>query len=69
MVLDNLPPMESILKQFDPPTLNNSREIVKSLLLRFKRNPSEMLAQKLEAYGIAVDFLDGDLEASPRGGK
>lgn len=58
--------MESILRQFPPAWVNNSREIVKEKLLRFKKYPSERLTQELEQLGITVDFTD-DWGNGPRG--
>lgn len=64
MVVCNLSVMEStlasVLAEYPSSSVNNSRAIIKDALLAFKKAPSEHLAQKLEAYGITVDWSDGD---------
>ena len=59
--------MEEILKDFPPSSQNNARSIIKEKLERFKKFPSERLAQELESYGIAVDFQESDWGNGPRG--
>lgn len=47
-----------ILKDFDPDT--NAREIIKYALDKFKKTPSMYWANKLEQYGVMVDFDNYD---------
>lgn len=43
-----------ILKGFDPNT--SAREIIRHALDRFRKSPSMYWAQRLEEYGVQVDF-------------
>lgn len=46
----------NILKDYPPSYVNNSREIVKYYLEKFKKSPSMYWANKLESLGVIVDF-------------
>lgn len=46
--------------QFPPRTVNNSRSIARGVLEKFKKQPSEVNAQKLEATieGVSTDVYE-----------
>ena len=55
------------LSQLPPASMNNSREIIRQLLERFKKHPSERLAQKIERLsGLTCDWSDADYGEGPR---
>lgn len=49
-----------VLKDFPPSSTNNAREIVKRLLLKFKKSPNTYWAKQLEEVGVDVDFNNND---------
>jgi hypothetical protein len=52
--------IQLVLKDFPPSSTNNAREIVKRLLLKFKKSPSAYWAKQLEEVGVDVDFNSND---------
>lgn len=50
----------NILKNFDSPNVNNSRDIVKYYIEKFKKTPCMYWASQLEAIGVDVDFNNYD---------
>ena len=59
-----------ILQHLPPASQNNSREIVRRLLDKFNKQPSESLAQKIESMsGLSCDWSDRDHDFMQRGQK
>lgn len=53
--------MTSITSKLPPASQNNARGIVRALLDRFHKKPSEILAQKIEALtGEYADYSEKD---------
>lgn len=53
-------PYWNILKDYPSSYTNNSREIIKYYLDKFKKSPSMYWANKLESVGVIVDFDNND---------
>ena len=59
---------EQIINELPSSTTNNSRQIVRDLMRKFDKQPSEMLAHRIENMtGISADFLDSDWGTGERG--
>ena len=59
--------MQQILNQLDPSSQNNSRDIVRRKLEKFRRVPSEMMAQEIEnLVDVSIDWSDKDTGNGPR---
>ena len=60
--------MIDLLKNLPPASQNNSREIIGNLLKKFNKQPSEFLAQQIEALsGLTYDFSENDWGNGQRG--
>lgn len=52
--------IDKVLKNFPPSSQNNAREIVKGIVLKFKKSPNTYWAKRLEEVGVDVDFNNLD---------
>ena len=51
--------MINLLSKLSPSSQNNAREIIRKYIDKFNKQPSEWLAQKIEALsGLTYDFSD-----------